>query len=107
MKVLCVCVYILMCIWYSNTSESSGSHSSTEHVKLTTSCTVAVPLERSRRVSLPFTILPSLDFGALVLIPIISNHTHKMTVINQVICLVSGYVFYLFIIHPLKLDFFW
>lgn len=47
-------------------------------LKLTTSWTVAVPLERRRRVSLPFTILPSLDFGALVLIPIISKHTQRM-----------------------------
>lgn len=47
-------------------------------VKLTTSWTVAAPFERRRSVSLPFTILPSVDFGALVLIPIMSGQIHKV-----------------------------
>lgn len=47
-------------------------------VKLTTSWTVAAPFERRRSVSLPFTILPSVDFGALVLIPIMSGQIHTV-----------------------------
>lgn len=53
-----------------------------ERVKLTTSWTVAAPLERRRSVSLPFTILPSVDFGARVLIPIISDPKTTKTELN-------------------------
>lgn len=51
--------------------------------KLTTSWTVAAPFERRRSVSLPFTILPSVDFGALVLIPIMSGQIHTSRVTNS------------------------
>lgn len=74
---LCVCIRAL------RTSENLISHCPEGHVKLTTSWTVAEPLDLSRSVSFPFTILPSLDFGALVLIPIMSNHTRRTTIINQ------------------------
>ena len=69
---------VWMCIHVGilSASGSWSSHGRAERVKLTTSWTVAAPLERRRSVSLPFTILPSFDFGALVLIPIMSN-AHK------------------------------
>lgn len=71
---------MLLCELIRNLNQSRLDRSSQ---KLTTSWTVAAPLDRSRSVSFPFTIFPSLDFGALVLIPIMSIYTHRAAVIIQ------------------------
>lgn len=77
------CVWVNLCL-HKSLSEHISSRFPADSVKLTTSWTVAAPLERRRSVSLPFTILPSLDFGALVLIPIMSDHMNRIITINQI-----------------------